>query len=114
MCYGGVKARDRIKNAIIIEVPAIPRLWFGCTVAEKVTRTMSPLTQLWLTTKALAVSACAVGAAIALNTIAKEAITIYLIHRFCFIIYLVPILLRKETKPYRNWFPACGDFLGAL
>ena len=81
-------------------------LWFGCTVAEKVTRTMSPLTQLWLTTKALAVSACAVGAAIALNTRAKEAITIYLIHRFCFIIYLVPILLRKETKPLSQLVPS--------
>jgi hypothetical protein len=32
MCYGGVKARYRIKNAIIIEVPAIPRslVWLHC------------------------------------------------------------------------------------
>jgi hypothetical protein len=54
---------------------------------------MSLLMQLCLTTKALTVSARAVGAAIALNTRAKAAIPIYLNHRFCFIIYLIPVLL---------------------
>jgi hypothetical protein len=32
MCYGGVKVGGRIKNAIIIEVPAIPHslVWLNC------------------------------------------------------------------------------------
>ena len=32
MCYGGIKAGGRIKNAIIIEVPAIPHalVWLNC------------------------------------------------------------------------------------
>ena len=32
MCYGGIQEEARIKNAIIIEVPAIPHLlvWLNC------------------------------------------------------------------------------------
>jgi hypothetical protein len=59
---------------------------------------MSLLMQLCLTTKALTVSARAVGAAIALNTRANAAIPTYLNHLFCFIFYLAPILLRSRFK----------------
>src|SRR2546423_486119 len=75
--------------------------WAGLTVADKVTATTSPFTQVCLTTKAFTVSACAAGVASALNIRPRPATATHLNNRFCFIVYF-PDLFVSISKLFRN------------